>query len=139
MDKKLDTLYTLCYSQMVRSKLSPTYVEKRILDEYVGSAKNYLLQFVKELKKKVDDEKKRYVESYLTWDTEFYKKDATEKEKVLCDFEKKIKDATNDNFLEYDLSKTDSVLDTLYPDTLPKSEVRETLWLHWLHIKSKHD
>jgi hypothetical protein len=138
-DKKLDTLYSLCYSQMIRSKLSPTYVEKRILDETVGSTKTYLFQFVKELKKKVEDEKKRCVESYLTWDAEYYKKDAGEKEKLLDDFEKNLKDITTDNFLGVDLSKTNTVLDTLYPDVLPKSEVRETLWTQWQQIKEKHD
>lgn len=138
-DKKLDTLYSLCYNQMIRYKLSPAYVEKRILDEIVGSTKTYLFQFVKELKKKVDDEKKRCVDSYLTWSIEYYNKNASDKEKLLDEFENKIKNITSDNFLGVDLSITNTVLDTLYQDVLPKSEVRETLWVQWLHIKEKHD
>jgi|LakMenEpi03Aug12_release.lakeMendotaPanAssembly.Ray.scaffolds.fasta_scaffold632176_3 hypothetical protein len=138
-DKKLDTLYSLCYNQMIRYKLSPLYLEKRILDEIVGSTKTYLFQFVKELKKKVDDEKKRCVESYLTWSIEYYNKNASDNEKLLDEFENKIKNITSDNFLGIDLSKTNTVLDTLYPDILPSSEIRETLWVQWLQIKEKHD
>ena len=138
-DKKLDTLYSLCYNQMIRYKLSPAYVEKRILDEIVGSTKMYLFQFVKELKKKVDDEKKRGLDSYLTWSREYYNKNAIDNEKLLDEFENKIKNITSDNFLGVDLSITNTVLDTLYPDVLPKSEVRETLWTLWLLIKEKHD
>lgn len=138
-DKKLDTLYSLCYNQMIRYKLSPAYVEKRILDEIVGSTKMYLFQFVKELKKKVDDEKKRGLDSYLTWSIEYYNKNAIDNEKLLDEFENKIKNITSDNFLGVDLSITNTVLDTLYPDVLPKSEVRETLWTLWLLIKEKHD
>jgi exoribonuclease II len=124
---------------MIRYKLSPLYLEKRILDEIVGSTKTYLFQFVKELKKKVDDEKKRCVESYLTWSIEYYNKNASDNEKLLDEFENKIKNITSDNFLGIDLSKTNTVLDTLYPDILPSSEIRETLWVQWLQIKEKHD
>jgi hypothetical protein len=124
---------------MIRYKLSPAYVEKRILDEIVGSTKMYLFQFVKELKKKVDDEKKRGLDSYLTWSIEYYNKNAIDNEKLLDEFENKIKNITSDNFLGVDLSITNTVLDTLYPDVLPKSEVRETLWTLWLLIKEKHD
>lgn len=138
-DKKLDVLYGLCFNQMIRSKLSPTYVEKRILDETVSGVKTYLLQFVEELKKKVEDEKTRCVESYLTWDAEYYKKDGEEKEKLVAEFEKKLKDTESDKFLGVDFSKTDTPLDALYPNVLPKSEARETLWEQWGKIKDKHD
>lgn len=138
-DQKLDLLYGLCFSQMIRAKLSPTYVEKRILDETVNSIKSYLLQFVEELKKKVDADKKRCMESYLTWDAEYYKKDGENKEKLVAEFEKKIKDINNEDFLEKDFSITETDLDTLYPGVLPKSLTRETLWNQWTTIKEKHD
>ena len=138
-DKKLDVLYGLCFNQMIRSKLSPTYVEKRILDETVNGVKTYLLQFVEELKKKVGDEKKRNVESYLTWDPEFYEKDGEEKDKLVAEFEKKLKDTASDEFLGVDFSKTDTVLDTQYPGVMPESESRKTLWEQWTKIKEKHD
>jgi len=138
-DKKLDVLYGLCFNQMIRSKLSPTYVEKRILDETVSGVKTYLLQFVEELKKKVEDEKKRNVESYLTWDPEFYKKDGEEKDKLVAEFEKKLKETASDKFLGVDFSKTNTELDTIYPGAMPKSESRETLWKQWTKIKEKHD
>lgn len=138
-DNRLDLLYGLCFNQMVRSKLSPTYVEKRILDETVSGVRSYILKFVEELKKKVSAESKRCSESYFTWDPEFYKKDGEDKEKLVADFEKKVKDTPSYEFLSIDFSKTDSELDTLYPNVLPTSLVRETLWDQWTKIKDKHD
>ena len=81
----------------------------------------------------------RCTESYLTWDPEFYKKDGEKKEKMVAEFEKKIKDASSDEFLGTDFSKTGNDLDTLYPGVLPTSLVRETLWGQWAKIKDKHD
>lgn len=138
-DQKLDLLYGLCFSQMVRAKLSPTYVEKRILDETVNGVRSYLLQFVDELKKKVDDDKKRCMESYLTWDAEYYKKDGEDKEKIVSELEKKVKETNADEFLGVDFSTAGDFLDVAYPDTLPKSLARETLWDQWTKIKEKHD
>jgi len=137
-DNRIDLLYGLCFNQMVRYKLSPTYVEKRILDETVSCVKSYLLQFVEELKQKVSIESKRYTESYLTWNPDFYKKEGEEKEKMVVEFENKIKDATSNEFLGIDFSKTGNDIDTLYPDVLPTSLVRETLWNQWNKIKDKH-
>jgi hypothetical protein len=138
-DKKIDILYSLCFNQMVRYKLSPTYVERRILDETVNCARTYLLQFVDELKKKVSNESKRCAESYLTWDPEYYKNDGNEKEKILAEFEKTIKTTEPENFLGVDFTNTNSNLDILYPGILPKSDIRESLWEQWCKIKDKHD
>ena len=138
-DQKIDTLYSLCFNQMVRCKLSPTYVEKRILEETVNFTRTYLLQIVNELKKKVSDESKRCSESYLTWNAEFYKKDGDEREKILEEFEKKIKTTKTENFLGVDFTKTNSDLDILYLDILPKSNIRESLWEQWNQIKDKND
>ena len=135
----LDMLYSLYYSQLSRSKFSPTYVEIRILEHHLESIKSYILTFLIEIRKKIDDEKNKYTESYLTWNTEYYKKDASDKEKILNDFENKIKDILPEHLLGFDLSKTDSVLDTLYPDILPKSQFREILRKQWELIKEKHD
>ena len=135
----LDMLYSLYYSQLIRSKFSPTYVENRILEHHLESIKSYILTFLIEIRKKIDDEKNKYTESYLTWNTEYYKKDASDKEKILNDFENKIKDILPEHLLGFDLSKTDSVLDTLYPDILPKSQFREILRKQWELIKEKHD
>ena len=134
-DKNLDMLYSLCYSQMIRLKISPTYIEHKILDETVLSTKTYILQYVEELKKKIDDDKKKYIASYLTWDVEFYNKDAIEKEQLLNNFQEKIKHIKSSDFLGINLSIIDTSIDNLYPNILPNSEVRETLWKSWLNIK----
>ena len=138
-DKKLDMLYSLYYSQLIRYKFSPTYVENKILEHHLESIKSYILTFLIEIRKKIDNEKNKYTESYLTWNIEYYKKDASDKEKILNDFENKIKDILPEHLLGVDLSKTDSVLDTLYPDILPKSQFREILRNQWELIKEKHD
>ena len=136
-DQKIDTLYSLCFNQMVRCKLSPTYVEKRILDETVNFTRSYLIQIVNEFKKIVSNENKRCTESYLTWNKEFYKNDGDEKEKILKEFENKIKTTETDVFLGVDFTKTNSNLDTIYPSILPKSNIRESLWEQWNKMKDK--
>lgn len=136
-DKKLDLLYGLCFSQMIRLNISPTYVEKRILDETVKSIRNYILQFVEKLKNKIISEKNRNVDSYLTWDSEYYKKDFETKEKILLNFEKRIKETDSKIFLGEDFSLTKTDLDNLYPDILPKSLVRDILWNQCKNIKEK--
>ena len=138
-DQKLDLLYGLCFSQMIRSKLSPTYVEKRILNETVNCVKTYILEYVDTLKKKIQEDKKRCMESYLTWDTEYYKKDSENKEKLVFELEKKIKETSPEDFLNIDFSSAGDVLDTAYPNSLPVSLSRETLWTQWYKIKEKHD
>jgi hypothetical protein len=138
-DQKIDTLYSLCFNQMVRCTMSPTYVEKRILDELVNCTRIYILQFVDELKKKVSDESKKCEESYLTWNLEFYKKDRTKKEKFIAEFEKTLKTTETDKFLGVDFTKINSVIDDLYPGVLPSSNIRESLWDQWCKIKEKHN
>ena len=53
----LDMLYSLYYSQLIRSKFSPTYVENRILEHHLESIKSYILTFLIEIRKKIDDKK----------------------------------------------------------------------------------
>lgn len=138
-DKKLDLLYGLCFNQLLRSKLSPTYVEKRILNETVNSVRAYLLQFVEELKKKVGDYEDYATKSYLTWDAEYYEKDAKEKVELLEEFKKKIEITLAEEFLNVDFSKTGTKLDKEYPKSMPKSKIRETLWDQWKLFKEKHE
>ena len=71
--------------------------------------------------------------------TEFYIKDRTEKEKIIEEFENKIKNTESENFLGVDFTKTNSVLDVLYPDILPTSNIRESLWDQWNKIKNKNE
>lgn len=138
-DRKLDLLYSSCFNQMLRSKLSPTYVEKRILAETVNGVRTYLISSVEELKIAVQEEQKRCEESYLTWDAEFYKKDGEEKSDKLKELVEKIKNVNPEDFLGEDFSVTQTELDQLYPSALPKSEIRQTLWEQWKELKEKHD
>lgn len=138
-DRKLDLLYSSCFNQMLRFKFSPTYVEKRILSETVNCVRNYLLPSIKELEDTVQEEQKRCEESYLTWDSEFYKKDGEEKSNKLKELVEKIKNTSPEEFLGEDFSVTGTDIDTLYPTFLPKSEIRQTLWEQWETLKEKHD
>jgi len=124
---------------MIRFKFSPTYVEKRVLAEIVDAVRNYLLPFSEELENTVRGEQKRYEESYLTWDYEFYKKDGEEKGDKIKELDDKIKKVSSEEFLGEDFSVTGSDLDNLYPNAPPKSEIRQTLWDQWETIKKKHD
>lgn len=137
-NKELDMMYGFLFNQLLRYKLSPTYVEKRILIETVNTIRNYLLKYSEVLKEKLDLECKRCLESYLTWDVDFYKENGESNKKIVSDFEKKIKETSEEKFLNIDFSKTESDLDRLFPDVLPYSSVRETLCTQWNKIEDKH-
>jgi|SaaInlStandDraft_1057018.scaffolds.fasta_scaffold05971_8 hypothetical protein len=138
-DKVLDSLYSLYYNELIRYKLTPSYVEKRILLELLGSIKSYIISFADKLKDKIEKETKKNTESYLTWDKKYYENDSDKKIKLLDDFMLKVKNTFSDKFLSVDFSITKTDLDKLYPNFLPKSSHRETFLTLWNNIKNKHD
>lgn len=135
----LDFLYGQCYSQLLRSRVSPTYVEKRILGEHVQVIRNYLLQFVDELKKNVDDYKTQSDASYVVWDRTYYEEQAKTRGEALDEFKKKLTETKPEDFLSVDFTSINEELEIAYPGHLPKSLVRENLNKEWEVIKSKHD
>lgn len=138
-NQTIDLLYTTIFQQLVRSKLTPTYVEKRVLEEQVNVCKNYVLTFVHSLEKNIYDDLKKYSESYLTWDPEYYKKEAEKRKDMLTQFSTTIQKTSSKDFLSKDFSTTNSDLDTLYPNHFPKSSVREFYQEQWEKLKEKHD
>ena len=127
-DAHLDLLYRMCYTQMIRIKYCPTYVEKKILDDIVTSIKGYILSFLEKIKDNIKNKSKKDLESYLTWDIEYYKKECDNNKKIINDFEYKIINTESNTFLKNDFSKTNTMLDTLHPNFLPISKNREFLW-----------
>jgi hypothetical protein len=138
-DQKLDLLYGLLFNQLVRSKTSPTYVEKKVLNETLSLIRTYLLKFVEELKKKITDYEDYSKKSYLTWDVKHYENDAKKKLDLLQDFENKINNTPAKEFLGVDFSVTDSKLDKKFPDFLPKSLIREDLNNQWEIFQNKNE
>lgn len=139
MDNQLELFYQSLFNQLIRSKLTPTYVEKRILEEHVNVIKTYLLKFTSGLKKKINDDLKLNSESYLTWDVEYYKKDGESKQKLIDDFEEKIKTTDSNEFINIDFSLTKTNIDIQYPNYMPRTSNRELLSELWTSIKTKHD
>ena len=135
MTTDLDYLYGIYFNQLIRSKISPTYVEKRILEETSEYIKNYILKHTDNLLEKIKEDNKKSSESYLTWSVDFYKKDTEKKGKMVQEFKDKIENISSDDLLSFDLSKTGSVLDTIYPDTFPVSTKRELLLSLWTQQK----
>lgn len=138
-DKVLETLYSLYYNELIRYKLTPTYVEHRILLELLGSIKNYIMGFVNKLKKTIENETKKNTESYLTWDKKYYEDSLNKKLELLEEFKTKLENTKSETFLSIDFSVTNSNLDNLYPSFLPKSNHREVYSKLWTGIKGKHD
>ena len=134
-DNNLDILYGLLYNQLIRYKNCPTYVEKKILEEHLNNIKDYLFSCLTPLKNIISNTYKNEVGSYLTWDKEYYKNEYTKKQKIIEDFENKIKKTESDTFLQEDFSKTNSILDSLYPDVLPESMTRKILYDLWVKHK----
>lgn len=134
-DNNLDILYGLLYNQLIRYKNCPTYVEKKILEEHLNNIKDYLFSCLTPLKNIISNTYKNEVDSYLTWDKEYYKNEYTKKQKIIEDFENKIKKTESDTFLQEDFSKTNSILDSLYPDVLPESMTRKILYDLWVKHK----
>lgn len=138
-DQVLEKLYSLYYNELIRYKLAPTYVEHRILLELLGSIKKYIMSFVNKLKKTIENETKKNKESYLTWDKKYYEKSSNEKLKLLEKFKNKLETTKYHEFLSKDFSVTNSNLDNLYNNFLPKSNNREVYLKLWNYIKYKHD
>ena len=139
INQPIDLLYTTIFQQLVRSKLTPTYVEKRVLEEQVNICKKYIITFITGLEKNINEDLKNYSESYLTWDPEYYKKESEKRKDMLIHFSTTIQETSAKDFLSKDFSITNSDLDTLYPNHFPKSSVREFYQSHWEKLKEKHD
>jgi uncharacterized protein YllA (UPF0747 family) len=123
----LDFLYGQYFNQVIRCKVSPVYVENKILDEITQIIRNYLLQFVNELKKKVDEEKKKIDNSYLVYDRKYYK-DIFEKYEIdIKEFKEKLNQVKPKEFLKEDFSKVSADLEKMFPKHLPQSKVKENL------------
>lgn len=125
----LDTLYTLCFQQMLRYKISPVYVEKRILDENVNFLRRFLLKQTERLRQKIQESKEIAVSSYMTWDKKYYEKRSELHLQALEELEKKIKETESMVFLKENFSTLE--FSVSYPDILLGSEHRASLWTLW--------
>ena len=133
----IDLLYTTIFQQMVRTDITPTYVEKRVLEEQVDICKQYLLTFVRSLENSIEYDLKNYSESYLTWDPEYYKEEAKKRKENLQKFADFIQETSEKEFLSKDFSVTNSDLDTIYTNYFPKSNVRVFYKEQWDKLKEK--
>ena len=122
----LDNLYTLCFQQMLRYKISPVYVEKRILDENVNFVRRFLLKQTDTLRQKIKEEKEQVSNSYMTWDKKYYEDRSNHNLQLLDEMEKKIKETDSTVFLKEDFSQYQ-----FYPDILLVSPRRAQLWQTW--------
>jgi len=135
----LDFLYGQCFSQLLRSRATPTYVEKRILNEQIQVIRDYLLQCVDELKKKVDDYKNQTDASYVVWDRKYYEEQVQTRNESIDAFKKRLVETKSEDFLKEDFGSVSEELEIAFPDHLPKSKVRENLSNAYENIRSKHD
>ena len=131
----LNSLYGNYFTQLLRVKHDPTYVQKEILDETVNIIRNYLLVFTAKIREDI----KRYIDqktnSSLVWDKQYYEKISQEKYNILDTFESTIKDTFSNDFIKKDFSKTGTAFDEVYSEWLPKSSVRE-IYLNYLESLS---
>ena len=122
----LDNLYSLCFQQMLRYKISPVYVEKRIFDENVNFVRRFLLKQTDTLRQKIKDEKEQVSNSYMTWDKKYYEDRSNQNLQLVEEMEKKIKETDSTVFLKEDFSQYQ-----FYPDILLVSPRRAQLWQTW--------
>ena len=122
----LDNLYSLCFQQMLRYKISPVYVEKRIFDENVNFVRRFLLKQTDTLRQKIKDEKEQVSNSYMTWDKKYYEDRSNQNLQLVEEMEKKIKETDSTVFLKEDFSQYQ-----FYPDILLVSPRRAQLWKTW--------
>jgi hypothetical protein len=133
----MDTLYTQCFMQLVRTEVSPVFVEKRILEELVGCIRRLLLARAEELRSKVQKTGKYNQESYLTINAQYYEELANKQEEQIREFEKRVKETKAELFLGEDFSKVSDELELNYPKLFPTSAVREGLWKAWKEVCRK--
>jgi hypothetical protein len=132
----LDFLYGQYFTQLLRTKSTPTYVENKVLSDCAVIIRNYLLQFTEKLKKSVNEYKTNTDNSYMVWDRKYYEEQAKTRLDEIKQFENKIFNIKPKELLKEDLSSVSKQLEEAYPNHLPKSKVRENLLREWNKIKS---
>lgn len=136
MDNNLDFLYGQCYSQLTRIKYFPTYVERRILSEHVNMIRNYLLKFVRELEKKVNEYEANIGSSYLVYDRKFYQDEVLRFKEDIVKFVKDMKETKSEDFMGRDFESVSEELEKKFPNHLPKSNFRKVLIESFTHEKT---
>lgn len=133
----LDILYSQYFSQLLRYFATPTYVEKRVLDEHVDVIRCYLLQYIDVLEKKVDDYKTKADASYVVWNRKFYEDQVRSRHESIELFKKKLSETKSHEFLKKFESVSED-LESAYPNHLPKSKVRNNLYIAYKMIRKNH-
>lgn len=134
-DRILDNLYSDLFNQMLRVRNNPTFVEKNVMDDMANLLRNYILGFTEKIREDIKKYEQRKTTSSLVWDKEYYTKLSQDKYAILDEFESKLKDCYSDRLIEKNFSKTNSIIDDIYSDWFPKSEMREIYLEYFESIK----
>lgn len=126
----IDLLYGQIFGQHLRythyNAISPqppstsvwnkTKDEKIILDNFVEKYKNYYIRKIKDLKSKLKDLKEHNVNSYLTYDADYYVKEYIQRTEEVDKYILELEVKTVDTILSSKLGFEPEWLKVLYPD-----------------------
>lgn len=126
----IDVLYMLYFMQKNHSKVSPTFVEKKLLNEYLYKIKLFKRKNINDIKKKIEDDFESKKNSYLGWSAEHYEK---QKEEYLTYLEKlaqrlqESEDPLEDVEIDNEDLNVHTQIELAYGTLLPKSDIKDNL------------
>ena len=133
----IDILYSQFFNQLMRTRVSRVYLEKKMLEEIFEILKKYVLDCSEKIREKIKETKKYNESSYLTWDIKYLSEYSNNLEKQINEYQEKIKNSNSSEFLEIDPSEIGEDIKNLYPEMIPVSKMRELFYTQWKNIKEK--
>ena len=127
IDQKLvDFLYENIFVQKLRSNhflsmAPPNSVwnkhadEKKILDNTIDAYKGYYVKKAEEMKARLETEKNRNVNSYLTYDTEFYVNQFNERVEEITKYLVELESRDLEYISKNSLNSVSDTLDVVFP------------------------
>lgn len=132
---KLDLLYHSIYVQKLRYNnfnaiktstgvWNTSAAEKRVLEGLISTYKKYYFDKIKELTLNIKEEKKYNIESYLTYDTEFYINKFNSSMEEINKYIVELENIDIDNFYLKNLSIISDNFNISHPEFLLKPSIK---------------
>lgn len=134
----LNILISTYYSQLIRTKHNPTYVERKILKEYANNIREYYLEIINEIKKKIENDFKYNSNFYFGWSVEYYNKMNETHSLSVTELIQTIKNQDDNNILSLEIKFNNDETNTQYGYMLPTNELALKLKKYILITKKKN-
>ena len=123
--QEIDVLFTLYYTQLIRTKFSPTHVENSILLEYATQIQAFYSKELNNLQEYLDNLLKIQQISYIGWSSQYYKDAHDNKVKCLQSIKDSITDLKITQLLNISLCSSDKTIDEEFSKFLTTSATQQ--------------